>query len=103
MRPNPDATSSALHTRAIEAGARVVAVPAHGVSVVLQLPRGNLETISPRLLVLIGVATALGARDYATAWGMLTRHRVDLNLLVDFRYGGCGERIRAAGMSESDC
>ena len=32
--------------RAVERGARIVR--SHGISVVLQMPRGNLETVSPR-------------------------------------------------------
>lgn len=38
-----------------------------GVQVVLQMPRGNLETVAPRSLVLPAVAAALDADNYAGA------------------------------------
>lgn len=40
-------------------------VCADGVEAVLQLPRGNLEAVRPRALVLPAVAAALDAGDYA--------------------------------------
>ena len=45
--------------RAIEAGARIIAAPRGGTTVVLQMPRGNLEAVSHRLLVNALVDTAL--------------------------------------------
>jgi hypothetical protein len=42
----------------------------------LQMPRGNLEGIAPRALVLAAVAAALTGRRYAEAWDMATLHRV---------------------------
>ena len=38
--------------RAVEAGARLVSAPAGAMFCVLQMPRGNLEVVSPRALVL---------------------------------------------------
>lgn len=70
--------------RAVEGGAALVcAPPGSGCRVVLQLPRGNLETISPRSLVLTAVATALVAGEYAPAAAAVATHRLDPNLLVD--------------------
>ena len=45
--------------RAVEAGSRLVAAPRGADFAVLQLPRGNLETVSPRALVLAALAHAL--------------------------------------------
>ena len=45
--------------RAVEAGARLVAAPAAGMTAVLQMPRGNLEAICPRPLALEALADAL--------------------------------------------
>ncbi len=71
----------------------LVAAPADGTDVVLQMPRGNLETVAPRALVLAAIVAALGAADggagqadWALAWQMAVDHRVDLNLLVDLRW-----------------
>lgn len=52
-------SSNILKARAIEQGSRIVAAPPDDIYVVLQLPRGNLETIYPRSLVLPAVASAV--------------------------------------------
>lgn len=49
-------------TRAVEAGSRLVSVPAGATFCVLQMPRGNLEVISPRALVLAAIAEAILVR-----------------------------------------
>jgi elongator complex protein 1 len=48
---------SAWGVRRVERGSRIVCVVPANASVVLQLPRGNLETINPRPLVLASVRT----------------------------------------------
>ena len=61
---------------------------------VLQMPRGNLETIYPRALVLAGVRRSIEARDYKTAFLACRNNRVDMNLLYDYAPGqfmGCIE------------
>ena len=45
--------------RTVEPGSRLVAVPSRGTVAVLQLPRGNLEVVSPRILVLRAIAAEL--------------------------------------------
>ncbi len=67
-------------------GAVLVAAPWAGCLAVLQAPRGNLEAVTPRLLALAAVCSALAARDYGAAWQLATSQRVDVNLLVDFRW-----------------
>lgn len=44
-------------------------------SLVLHLPRGNLETVRPRALVLPAIAAALAARQYGDAWRMAVVNR----------------------------
>ena len=51
--PNPEGPS--FHVRCVERGSRIVCV--HKEKAVLQMPRGNLEGITPRLLVLHQVLT----------------------------------------------
>lgn len=70
--------------RAIERGAKIVTVMPSAYSLVLQMPRGNLETIYPRALVLAGVRQSLKARDYKTAFVICRAHRVDMNILYDY-------------------
>ena len=72
------------YCRAVERGARIVTVMPSAYSVVLQMPRGNLETIYPRALVLAGIRRAVSDRDYKSAFGICRTHRVDLNILYDY-------------------
>ena len=60
----------------------------------MQLPRGNLEAVRPRALVLPAVAAALDGGDYASAWALCAANRLDLNLLVGGRGGGGGAGVR---------
>jgi elongator complex protein 1 len=61
MRGHGTASTSAhdVGARAVEGGSRIVAVPRGGCCCVLQMPRGNLEAVSPRALVLAALAQAL--------------------------------------------
>lgn len=47
------------------------------------MPRGNLETIFPRAMVLAGVKVAVEERNYRAAFLICRKHRVDLNILHD--------------------
>jgi elongator complex protein 1 len=50
------------------------------------MQRGNLEGVSPRLLVLAAICDALEQQHYARAWRLVVTHRVDLNLLVEYAW-----------------
>lgn len=47
------------------------------------MPRGNLETICPRALVLTSVRKSIDAKDYLKAFSSCRKHRIDLNILID--------------------
>ena len=78
-----DKDNEASHSRRVERGSRIVAVVPSSMSVVLQMPRGNLETISPRPLVLQVVRRHIDRKEYREAYLTCRRHRIDLNLLCD--------------------
>lgn len=78
-----DDPSSDERCRSIERGARLVQVMPTNCSVTLQMPRGNLETIFPRVLVLAGIRRSIEAKDYLPAFLACRNHRVDLNILHD--------------------
>jgi elongator complex protein 1 len=86
MRPADWARAADSRTRRVEEGSRIVAAPPGSVNVVLQMPRGNLETVAPRSLALPAVTAALAAGRFAAASTLAARHRVDLNLLVDYAW-----------------
>jgi hypothetical protein len=71
--------------RPVERGARIIASIAKSYKVILQMPRGNLESFEPRVLILLHVKKLLSEhQDYYNCLVLLRRQRVDLNLLVDF-------------------
>ncbi|KAF2720807.1 IkappaB kinase complex, IKAP component [Polychaeton citri CBS 116435] len=71
--------------RSIERGARIVTVIPSAYSLVLQMPRGNLETIYPRALILAGVRRDVDVKDYKKAFLSCRTHRVDMNILHDYK------------------
>ncbi|RAR02984.1 elongator complex protein 1 [Stemphylium lycopersici] len=69
--------------RSIERGAKIVTVIPTTYSVVLQMPRGNLETIYPRALVLAAIRRSIEAERYDEAFFACRNQRVDFNILHD--------------------
>lgn len=54
-----------------------------GNSVVLQLPRGNLETIRPRPLTILSAVELIRDRKYLIAFDLLRKERINLNVMCD--------------------
>ncbi|KAE9323455.1 hypothetical protein PR003_g16975 [Phytophthora rubi] len=73
-----------FESRSIERGALLVATVGQRASVIVQMPRGNLECMSPRLLVLALVVQQVQMQEYVAALEICRRHRLDLNVLVDY-------------------
>ncbi|KAF8885990.1 IKI3 family-domain-containing protein [Infundibulicybe gibba] len=69
--------------RRVERGSRIVVAVPSTMSLILQMPRGNLETINPRPLVLEVVRQDLDNGNYRKAFFACRKHRIDLNVLVD--------------------
>lgn len=69
--------------RRLERGSRIVAGIASSMTLILQMPRGNLETICPRPLVLEVVMDELDQLRFREAFVNCRKHRIDLNLLAD--------------------
>mmetsp|Transcript_11114 Transcript_11114/g.21789 ORF Transcript_11114/g.21789 Transcript_11114/m.21789 type:complete len:1140 (+) Transcript_11114:1462-4881(+) len=77
----PEPSSDQFITRHVERGSRLVT--AWGISLVLQMPRGNLELIAPRSFVLNAVKVSVISVQYLKAFLLLKKHRIDFNLLYD--------------------
>ncbi|KAI9189144.1 putative elongator complex protein 1 [Blastocladiella emersonii ATCC 22665] len=71
------------HSRAVERGAQIVTVHPRGTGLVLQMPRGNLETVYPRPLVVGTIVAACAAGEWRRAFLLVRQHRVEMNVLVD--------------------
>ena len=69
--------------RRVERGSRIVTAVPHDIKLVLQMPRGNLETIFPRALVLSEVRKKLDRMEFGTAFRTMRKHRINLNLIHD--------------------
>ena len=52
-------------------------------ALVMQMPRGNLETIYPRALVLAGIRDSINRKKYKKAFLACRKQRVDMNILHD--------------------
>ena len=81
---NEDPAGESLEAvRIVERGSSIVISVPHDVSLVLQMPRGNLETVCPRALVLATVRDALDDLDFKKALLLARKHRIDMNVLCD--------------------
>ncbi|CEH13826.1 IkappaB kinase complex, IKAP component [Ceraceosorus bombacis] len=69
-------------SRRVERGSRIVTAIPSSMSIVLQMPRGNLETIYPRPLILSVVRQHLASSQYGLAFGICRTHRIDLNIIA---------------------
>ncbi|OJD33532.1 elongator complex protein 1 [Diplodia corticola] len=79
----PDEPEKDERCRSVERGARLVSVMPTSYSVVLQMPRGNLETIFPRALVVAGIRKSIAEKKYKRAFMACRNQRVDMNILHD--------------------
>jgi elongator complex protein 1 len=69
--------------RSIERGAKLITAIPSIYAVILQMPRGNLETIYPRAMVVAGIRRNIEAKDYKGAFIACRNQRVDMNILHD--------------------
>lgn len=69
--------------RSVERGSRLVTAIPTNMSIVLQMPRGNLETIYPRAMVVAGIRDLIDQKNYARAFSYCRTQRVDMNILYD--------------------
>uniref|UniRef100_A0A1I7YEZ4 Elongator complex protein 1 n=1 Tax=Steinernema glaseri TaxID=37863 RepID=A0A1I7YEZ4_9BILA len=69
--------------RPVERGATLLSHEKGGTRVWMQMPRGNLELIHHRSLLIHRLKKLLDDHDYGTATSDMRRQRVDMNLLYD--------------------
>jgi elongator complex protein 1 len=69
--------------RRVERGSRIVTSIPSTMSLVLQMPRGNLETLNPRPMVMVAIHADVDAGNYRKAFLACRKHRIDLNVIVD--------------------
>lgn len=107
----PEAPLPEWETRRVERGSRIVTVVPSAMNLVLQMPRGNLETINPRPLVMeivrqdvdkyveclsiVQILTPSHRGDYNKAFLACRKHRIDLNVLVEHNPTAFKNRLEA--------
>ncbi|KAI3091561.1 hypothetical protein CBS147343_791 [Aspergillus niger] len=80
----PDTPETDERCRSIERGGRLVTVMPTTFAVILQMPRGNLETIYPRALVLAGIRNFIDRKNYRAAFLTCRSQMVDMNIIHDY-------------------
>ncbi|KIH49231.1 hypothetical protein ANCDUO_20695, partial [Ancylostoma duodenale] len=71
--------------RAVELGSRLVVCSKSSTNVTMQMPRGNLETIHPRPFVVRVIKQLIDELKYVEALKEMKKHRIDMNMLVDYK------------------
>lgn len=69
--------------RRMERGGKLVIIIPKGSRTIIQMPRGNLEAIQPRVLSLCIVGELLDASEYKKTFDILRTQRINLNVLAD--------------------
>ncbi|PYH47499.1 Elongator subunit IKI3 [Aspergillus saccharolyticus JOP 1030-1] len=80
----PDTPETDERCRSIERGGRLVTVMPSTFAVILQMPRGNLETIYPRALILAGIRSFIDRKNYRAAFLTCRSQMVDMNIIHDY-------------------
>ena len=70
-----------FYMRTLERGAALVCCS--GIKLILQMPRGNLETINPRLIVLDEIKKDVLNQEYEKAFLICRKNKINLNLIYD--------------------
>ncbi|XP_014779296.1 putative elongator complex protein 1 [Octopus bimaculoides] len=69
--------------RRVERGSCIVTVVHNSTKLVLQMPRGNLETVHPRALLLSSIQQKLNNLKFHDALALMRKHRINMNLAYD--------------------
>ena len=70
--------------RRVEIGSQIVIALPDDTKIIFQMPRGNLETVCPRALLLEQIKSLLKSKEYLPAFLICRKNRLDLNLLIDY-------------------
>ncbi|KAL6266875.1 hypothetical protein P5V15_003703 [Pogonomyrmex californicus] len=72
-----------IYIRRLERDSRIIIAVPQNSRTILQMPRGNLECIQPRILLLHILKSYLNSCDYLPAFELMTKQRINLNLIYD--------------------
>ncbi|KAK0173969.1 hypothetical protein PV328_007099 [Microctonus aethiopoides] len=80
-------TLTGLSIRRLERASTLVIVIPDDAKCVLQMPRGNLETIQPRAISFVNLKCYLDDLNYFAAFNIMRKQRINLNLIYDHNPG----------------
>lgn len=72
-----------ISERKIERGGKLISIINRDARTILQMPRGNLEAIYPRVLALDIVGSLLDHQKYFETFDLLRKQRINLNIICD--------------------
>ncbi|XP_015608261.1 putative elongator complex protein 1 [Cephus cinctus] len=78
-----DKTSIGFSVRRVERGSNLILAVPKDTRTILQMPRGNLECIQPRALLLYIIGNHLDNLNYFAAFEVIRKQRINLNLIYD--------------------
>lgn len=73
-----------IYIRRIEKDSHIIAAIPQDSKVILQMPRGNLECVQPKALLLHILKYYFNNCDYLAALDIMTKQRINLNLIYDY-------------------
>lgn len=76
-------TTTAGAVRPVDRGSVIVCPLPKDVRVILQAPRGSIETVAPRPLLLAEVRRLAKSKQYGKAFKLSRQQRIDMNIMVD--------------------
>lgn len=83
LKPDISTIIQKLNSREVERGSQLIISIPSDTKVILQMPRGNLETVHPRSLVLAVISKLLKSISYKEAFDMMRKNRINMNLMYD--------------------
>eukprot|EP00041_Stephanoeca_diplocostata_P031828 m.1002163 g.1002163 ORF g.1002163 m.1002163 type:complete len:1524 (+) comp24034_c0_seq14:173-4744(+) len=79
--------------RNVERGSKIITAVPRATRLVFQMPRGNLEIVSPRPTLYIALEACIQQHAYRKAFLLARKHRLNMNLLYDYNPADFEARI----------
>ncbi|BFU21930.1 IKI3 family, putative [Entamoeba histolytica] len=75
-----------IFIRSIERGSSIISYVPNDTKLIFQMPRGNLEVIHPRGVILDIITELLKKKDYKQTFEVVRRHKVNYNFIRDYAF-----------------
>ncbi|EDR26456.1 ikappab kinase complex-associated protein, putative [Entamoeba dispar SAW760] len=75
-----------IFIRSIERGSSIISYVPNDTKLIFQMPRGNLEVIHPRGVILDIIIDLLKKKDYKQTFEIVRRHKINYNFIRDYAF-----------------